>query len=205
VWHAATAALRNPGGGVERLIWIYGTGMLAFSLFTSVLALWLNARFGVTAATIGWFFMLTGLLSLVMRSLLLGPVVDRLGEAGAMRLGTAIIAAGLILFVLAPSIWWFTLLIPAMPIGTALLFPATTSLISASTPVSELGTTMGVAQTFAGISRVLAPVLGTIAYQRLGIDAPFLIGGVTMAVVGYVAWRFVRPLATPAGTPARVP
>jgi MFS family permease len=122
-----------------------------------------------------------------------------------MRLGTAIIAAGLILFVLAPSIWWFTLLIPAMPIGTALLFPATTSLISASTPVSELGTTMGVAQTFAGISRVLAPVLGTIAYQRLGIDAPFLIGGVTMAVVGYVAWRFVRPLATPAGTPARVP
>lgn len=201
VWHAATAVLRHPTGAVERLIWIYGTGMLAFSLFTSVLALWLNARFGITATTIGWFFVFTGLLSLVMRSLLLGPVVDRIGEAGAMRLGTAIVAAGLLLFALAPSVWWFTALIPAMPIGTALLFPATTSLISASTAQSELGTTMGVAQTFAGISRVIAPVLGTMAFQRLGVNAPFLIGGVTMATVGYVAWRFVRPATTSATVP----
>jgi MFS family permease len=173
--------------------------MLAFSLFTSVLALWLNARFGVTEATIGWFFVFTGLLSLVMRSLLLGAVVDRLGETGAMRLGTMILAVGFVASALAPSLWWFVLTIPATPIGTALLFPSTTSLISASSVASELGTTMGVAQTFAGIARVLAPVLGTIAFQRLGVDAPFLIGGITMSVVGYVAWRFVRP-ATPTPT-----
>jgi MFS family permease len=134
VWHAAVNTLRHPAGAVERLIWIYGTGMLAFSLFTSVLALWLNARFGVTEATIGWFFMFTGLLSLVMRSLFLGPVVDRLGETGAMRLGTGILACGLVMFALAPSLWWFTIAIPSIPIGTALLFPSTTSLISASTP-----------------------------------------------------------------------
>jgi hypothetical protein len=60
---------------------------------------------------------------------------------------------------------------------------------------------MGVAQTFSGIARVLAPVLGTIAFQRLGVNAPFLIGGVTMASVGYVAWRFVRPVAIPAPVP----
>jgi multidrug resistance protein len=201
VWHAAVHALQHPSGAVERLIWIYGTGMLAFSLFTSVLALWLNARFGVTEATIGWFFVFTGMLSLVMRSLFLGPVVDRLGETGAMRLGTTILATGLVLFALAPSLWWFTILIPTMPIGTALLFPSTTSLISASTSPSELGTTMGVAQTFAGIARVLAPVLGTMAFQRLGVAAPFLIGGATMAAVGYVAWRFVRPAAAPTPVP----
>lgn len=199
VWHAAAHTLQHPGGAAERLIWIYGTGMLAFSLFTSVLALWLNARFGVTEATIGWFFVFTGLLSLVMRSLLLGAVVDRLGETGAMRLGTMILAVGFVASALAPSLWWFVLTIPAIPIGTALLFPSTTSLISASSAASELGTTMGVAQTFAGIARVLAPVLGTIAFQRLGVDAPFLIGGITMSIVGYVAWRFVRP-ATPTPT-----
>jgi hypothetical protein len=50
---------------------------------------------------------------------------------------------------------------------------------------------MGVAQSFAGLARIFAPVLGTIAFQRLGVNAPFLLAGLTMASVGVVAWRFV--------------
>jgi MFS family permease len=73
-----------------------------------------------------------------------------------------------------------------------LLFPATTSLLSAATPAADLGTTMGVAQTFAGLSRVAAPILGTIAFQRLGIHAPFLIGAVIVLLVGWVAFQKVH-------------
>lgn len=193
VWHAAWHVLRHPAGTANRLIWIYGVGMLSFSLLTSVLALWLEARFGVTELTIGYFFVYNGVLSLVMRSLLLGPVVDRLGEVGAMRLGTLLLAVGLLLYPLAPSIWALAVIIPLVPIGTALLFPSTTSLLSATSSASDLGTTMGVAQTFAGISRVIAPIVGTIAFQRLGIDAPFVISGIVVGGVGYVAWRYVTP------------
>jgi multidrug resistance protein len=193
VWHAAWQVLRHPAGTANRLIWIYGVGMLSFSLLTSVLALWLEARFGVTELTIGYFFVYNGVLSLVMRSLLLGPVVDRLGEVGAMRLGTLLLAVGLLLYPLAPSIWALAVIIPLVPIGTALLFPSTTSLLSATSSASDLGTTMGVAQTFAGISRVIAPIVGTIAFQRLGIDAPFVISGIVVGGVGYVAWRYVTP------------
>jgi MFS family permease len=173
-------------------VWIYGAGMLAFSLFTSVLALWLHEHFAVTEAGIGYFFVYTGLLSLVMRSLLLGPVVDRLGEGGAIRLGTLVLATGLVLIPAAPSIPVLVLIMAAIPIGTALLFPATTSLLSRAAPVGELGTTMGVAQTFAGMARVVAPIGGTVAFQRLGIHAPFLLSGLTMGAVGYVAWRITR-------------
>jgi multidrug resistance protein len=189
VWHAAWTVLRHPSGTANRLIWIYGVGMLSFSLLTSVLALWLEARFGVTALTIGYFFVYNGVLSLVMRSLLLGPVVDRLGEVGAMRLG----AVGLLLYPLAPTVWALAVIIPLVPIGTALLFPSTTSLLSSTSSSADLGTTMGVAQTFAGFSRVIAPILGTIAFQRLGINSPFIISGLVVAGVGYVAWRHVTP------------
>ena len=48
-----------------------------------------------------------------------------------------------------------------MPIGTALLFPSTTSLMSRFSDPRELGTAMGVAQTFAGLARVAAPLLAT--------------------------------------------
>ncbi|MEO7610070.1 MAG: MFS transporter [Gemmatimonadales bacterium] len=193
VWHGAWIALRHPSGAAARLIWMYGAGMLAFSLLTSILALWLDARFGVTEANIGYFFVYSGLLSLVMRSLLLGPVVDRVGEAWAVRIGAFTLAAGLLIYPLAQSIWALVLIIPLVPIGTALLFPAATSLLSKVTDPEELGTMMGVAQTFAGIARVIAPIAGTIAFQRLGVDSPFLLGGATMLLVGWTAFRYLRP------------
>jgi MFS family permease len=127
-----------------------------------------------------------------MRSVLLGPVVDRIGETWAMRLGTVALALGLLLYPVAPTVWVLAIIIPLVPIGTALLFPATTSLLSAATPAADLGTTMGVAQTFAGLSRVAAPILGTIAFQRLGIHAPFLIGAVIVLLVGWVAFQKVH-------------
>jgi len=194
VWHATWLVLRHPAGEAARLIWIYGVGMLAFSLLTSILALWLGARFGVTETNIGWFFVYNGMLSLVLRSLLLGPVVDRIGEMRAMRLGALILALGLMLYTVAPTVWVLAVMIPLVPIGTALLFPTSTALLSRATDPAELGTTMGVAQAFAGMARIIAPIAGTIAFQRIGVNAPFLLGGVTMLGVAWFSWRFVRPV-----------
>ena len=72
--------------------------MVAFSAMTSVLSLYLRAEFGLTEKTIGPIFAYVGVLSLVMRSLLLGPIVDRLGESWTMRAGTLLLAAGLLLY-----------------------------------------------------------------------------------------------------------
>jgi DHA1 family tetracycline resistance protein-like MFS transporter len=179
---------------------VYGVGMLAFSLLTSILAIWLGSRFGVNEKNIGYFFVYNGLLALVLRSLLLGPVVDRIGEVWAMRAGAVTLGFGLILYTTAPTLWSLLFIIPFVPIGTALLFPASTALLSHASDPNELGTTMGVAQTFAGIARVIAPVVGTIAFQRLGPNWPFWLGGATMLAVASVTFRFVRPAETAAAT-----
>lgn len=198
VWHAAWQVIRTPGGAVPRLIWIYAVGMLAFSALTSVLALFLEAEFGVDKRTIGFFFAYTGGLSLVMRSLLLGPIVDRIGEVWTMRTGTAVLILGFLLYPVPDSIWALALVIPLVPIGTALLFPSTTSLMSRSSDRAEYGTIMGVAQTFGGISRVVAPILATAAFQELGHASPFLLGAGVVAVVGLLAFRVTIPADTPA-------
>jgi len=192
VWHAAYAVLGNPAGAAERLIWIYGVGMLAFTLLTSILALWLKAKFDVNVKTIGYFFMYYGLLSFIMRSVFLGPVVDRIGEVGALRLGTILLATGMLLYPLVTNVWMMAFVIPFVPIGTALMFPAVTSLLSHAVESAELGTMMGVAQTFAGIARVIAPIVGTIAFQRLGISAPFIAGGLIVLMVSWATFRHVH-------------
>jgi multidrug resistance protein len=189
LWYPAWLALRHPGTTVGRLLWIYGVGMLAFASLTSVMALYLGAEFGIDETTIGYIFLYVGILSFVMRSLLLGPIVDRIGETWAMRIGTVLLVLGLALYPLPRQIWTLALVIPLVPIGTALLFPATTSLMSRASDPRELGTTMGVAQTFAGLARVLAPVLATVTFQRLGHGWPFYVAAGYVTLVGVLAFQ----------------
>jgi len=200
VWHPAWMALRHPTTAIGRLLWIYGVGMLAFSSMTSVMALYLGAEFGIDEKTIGYIFLYVGVLSFVMRSLLLGPIVDRIGETWAMRIGTVLLIAGLALYPLPGTIWSLAIVIPLVPIGTALLFPATTSLMSRASDPRELGTTMGVAQTFAGLARVMAPILSTIAFQRLGHGWPFFVAAGYVSLVSLMAFQVdVQPrVAKPA-------
>jgi len=196
VWHAAWQVLRQPGTPVARLVWIYAVGMLGFTCLTSVLPLFLGAEFGVTEKTIGYFFLYVGALSLVMRSIFLGPIVDRIGEAWAMRMGAASLIVGLLLYPAASSLIGLALIMPFVPVGTALLFPSTTALMSRAAEKAELGTVMGSAQTFAGIARVVAPILATRAFQDYGHDWPFYMAAVTVALVSVLAFR-LGPVAEP--------
>src|SRR6185295_13354051 len=148
--------------------------------------------FRLTEATIGPIFAYIGALSLVMRSLLLGPIVDRLGELWTMRMGTALLALGLVLYPTPRDLWALAAVMPLVPIGTALLFPATTSLMSRYSDPGELGTTMGVAQTFAGLARVGAPLLATTIFQRFGHGWPFYAAGAVVALAGVLTLQIPR-------------
>jgi MFS family permease len=192
IWHPAWLVVRHPTNLVSRLIWIYGIGMVAFSAMTSVLSLYLQAQFGLTERTIGPIFAYVGVLSLVMRSVLLGPIVDRIGENWTMRAGTLLLAVGLLLYPIPQSLWALAAVIPLVPIGTALLFPATTSLMQRYTDRRELGTTMGVAQTFAGLARVVAPLMATAIFQRLGHAWPFFAAGGVVALAGVLTLQIPR-------------
>ena len=190
LWQPGWQAIRHPTRPVARLLWIYGVGMLAFSSLTAVLPLYLNAEFHVTERTFGYFLTYFGVLSIIMRVILLGPIVERVGELWTMRLGCLSLVVGCAAYPLVSDLRVLAAVVmPLVPIGTALLFPSTTSLLSGRTARNELGTVMGVAQTFAGLARVAAPLMATAAFQSLGHPAPFFIAGGIVALVGLLAFR----------------
>ena len=197
VWRSLADVVTHPTRPVSRLVWIYGAGMLGFTAMTSIFALFLRARFGITEKTIGYFFVYVGTLSFVMRALVLGPVVRRVGEVGAMRLGTVSLVVGLAIYPWVPSLWALPLVMPLIPIGTALLFPSTTALMSRAADQAVLGTTMGVAQSFGGLARVAAPLLATSAFQRFGPGAPFYVAAGVVAIVGVAAFQLPAGLGRP--------
>jgi MFS family permease len=183
----------------SRLIWIYAIAMGAFQGTFSVLALFLNARFQVTAQTIGYFFMYLGAISVFTRVLLLGRMVDWLGEANLSRLGLVLLASGVIGMPLSHNLGMLAIAVALIPLGTAFTFPCVTALLSRVVSQRERGLYMGMQQTYGGITRAIAPVLYGRAYDTLGIASPFYFSSVIIAatvLLGFGLDRYARPERT---------
>ncbi|MEO8276725.1 MAG: MFS transporter [Thermoanaerobaculia bacterium] len=178
--------LSEPRKPVARLIWIYAVGMMAFMAMNAVLALFLQARFGITEKSFGLIYAFVGTIGLVMRSLLLGPTVRRFGENEVMRIGLVALTLGFACEALAPTLLTFFAAIILIPVGTALLFPASSSLVSRFAQRHEIGATMGVQQAYGGVARLVGPVWAGFAFERLGPGAPFWIAsGLSLATLAF--------------------
>lgn len=178
---AVLRILAHSGEPASRLVWIYAIAMGAFNGVNAILALFLAERFGVTAKTIGYFFMYIGAISVFTRVLLLGKAVDRFGEARLSRGGTLLLAAGLAAIPLAGSLPALALAVALIPLGTAFTFPCVTALLSRVIGSHERGLYMGVQQTFGGVARVVMPLWTGFAFDHLGALVAFLTSAVLVA------------------------
>src|SRR2546427_1816392 len=108
------------------------------------------------------------------------PVNDRLGEVRTMRLGATLYALGYALLPLAPSVPLFLLIQVLLPLGTALLFPANSALVSHRTDKHEFGLMMGVQQALRGVASVAGSILAGLGYPAPCRRVPvFGLAGIT--------------------------
>jgi DHA1 family multidrug resistance protein-like MFS transporter len=80
------------------------------------------------------------------------------------------------------------LIVLFVPVGTALLFPATTALVSRRATRSEMGQTMGVQQAFGSTARVVGPICAGWLYE-LDIRAPFWAAAAVMLATSFLTSR----------------
>ncbi len=180
----------------SRLIWIYAIAIGAFQGSFSVLALFLNARFQVTEHTIGYFFMYVGAISVFARVLLLGRMVDWLGEANLSRLGIVLLAAGVLGMPLSSNLWMLALAVALIPLGTAFTFPCVTALLSRVIAPKQRGLYMGLQQTYGGVSRIIAPLFFGWSFDRIGVSSPYFFSSAFLLAtlfLGFGLDRYARP------------
>ena len=124
-----------------------------------------------------------------MRLFALGPLVRRLGEPRLATLGLALLACGLALTGVSAGWPILALGFTLMPVGTACLFPATTSLISQHVTATDRGMWLGLQQAWGGVTRVSFPILGGALIDASGVGMPFVAAGVLLVLTG---WPLVR-------------
>jgi MFS family permease len=120
-----------------------------------------------------------------MRAAPVGWFNDRFGEVKTMRIGAALLFAGFILVPLAPTLPIFVLTQILLPLGTALVFPANSALVSHRADPKEIGVTMGVQQTYRGLAAIFGPLYAGWAYGALGYTVPFYMSA---GIIVFVFW-----------------
>jgi len=88
--------------------------------------------------------------------------------------------------------WILAAMIPAS-IGGGILQPSINSLITKRSDHSEVGGMLGISSAFLSGANALAPLIGGAIFQTLGSTAPFLLGGLLMALLLLFAMRIIQP------------
>jgi DHA1 family tetracycline resistance protein-like MFS transporter len=131
---------------------------LAHMVLPSIFVLYAGYRYGWTPGVLGLTMMLTGALGVAVQALLVGPVVARVGERGALLIGAFAGALGFAMYGYAPTGWAYLAASPVFALVN-LLQPGLQGMMTRRVAPNEQGQLQGAMQALQGISAVLAPIV----------------------------------------------
>lgn len=182
---ALRRALMHP-----RLGWLIGLSALstlAFANMEATFVLWGERVLGMTGRQAGWMFAYIGVLMVAMQGGLIGWFTKRLGESRLVVIGTMAMSWGLLFAPLCHSYAPLLLVMGVLALGSGLAGPSLQSLISRKTNAEDQGGILGLAQSLSSLARVLGPLGAGYFFGKLGVSAPWLIGGSLMALACAIA------------------
>jgi DHA1 family tetracycline resistance protein-like MFS transporter len=178
---------------------------LAHSVFPSIFVLFVGWRFGWGPREAGYMLMATGSISILTQYLLVGRVVKRAGERGALLIGLASASAAFVIYALSASPWMFGVGLLAGALS-ALIGPGLGALMSGAVGPSGQGQLQGANAAISGVSSVLGPIiyLSALAFAVRRPDLvppgfPVLIAAALSLGALVVAFRRARAIPLAAG------
>jgi DHA1 family tetracycline resistance protein-like MFS transporter len=156
------------------LLAIYFIVVMAFSGFEATFALFSEARFGYTAASIGFLFAFIGVVLALVQGVLVGRVVKRIGERRLIPFAITSIAVSIGML---PFVWNVPGLLVALAllaVGMGFNSPSITSMVSRLSDADDQGGILGLASSLASLGRVAGPAWGGYLYDRFGMTTPYL-------------------------------
>jgi DHA1 family tetracycline resistance protein-like MFS transporter len=140
------------------LVFVTFLFQLGFTVLPSIFVLYSGYRYGWTPAILGLTFMATGVSQIIVQMFLIGPVVKRIGERGAVLLGTSMGALGLLIYALAPTGQLYFLGLPVWALS-GFATPGLQGLMSRRVGPQHQGQLQGVSQSVQGFGSILGPPL----------------------------------------------
>lgn len=157
------------------------------------------------ATFVGPLFMIIGVTIFLVQGAMMGGVGRKLGERVLVRIGGVMLAVAMWGIGSATSMGVLKLFSALVAVGSGILNPSLSSLVSQASGTNERGAVMGVQQSLGAFARMIAPPLGTAMLVRgVGVPygLPYYVAAVLMLVAFFLSLRIKR---IPSSQPTELP
>jgi MFS family permease len=176
----AILGLENPS--VRRANLVAFIFSIAFVAMESALTFLATRRFGYTARENGYLLGFLGLCAIVTQGYIVRKLLKVADEIPVLTTGLAFTAVGLVIIGFAGLPWLLYVGVAALALGSGLVNPSTTGLISLYAAKDEQGRVLGIFRSLSSLARAITPVLAGIVFWRYGSKSVFL-GGAALSVL----------------------
>lgn len=189
---AASARLRNPlrailslrDRAVRRLNVVSFVYSLAFVAMETSLTFLAADRFGFTARQNGYLLGFLGVCAVITQGYIVRKLLHRVDEIRVLGSGLLFSVAGLVTIGFALAPWMLYVGLALLAIGSGLVNPASTGLISLYSGSSEQGRVLGIFRSLQSLSRAVTPLLAGAVSGAFGFRVLFA-AGATLALAAF--------------------
>lgn len=188
---AAIASLVLAGGIVTWIFLSDGVRDVTFGMVFQLIPLYMQNLMGLSNMDIGWLSSIHSIATMLLLTPA-GWLSDRKGERVGIVSGFALIAVALAVFLNSRVFVGFAIVWTLFGIGSALIDPAYSSMISKVVPLKLRGTAFGLLTTSIGLISLPAPYIGAMLWKRFSPQLPFYIPLVSTLILLPVMWLKFR-------------
>lgn len=161
--------LRTPLALFFVVIFLASTGE---AVHHGTFALFTEAKLGFTPRDIGWAFTAAGVASALVQGLLVGRLINHIGEEKTAITGIALMGLSFALFIFTFNVPSSIIFMSVFAAGVGLIRPSISSAVSKRTEGGQ-GTSLGVLQGYDSLGRAVGPSLGGFMLG-LGLNLAYL-------------------------------
>ncbi len=129
------------------------------SIHHGTFALFAEAKLAFTAHDIGWAFTAAGLVMALVQGMLVGRLINRLGEEKTASIGIILMGSSFVLFLFMFNILTSIVFMAVFSAGVGLIRPSLSAAVSKRTSSAQ-GAAMGIFNGYDSLGRAIGPMLG---------------------------------------------
>lgn len=169
-------------------LWEFSAFILAHVVFVSTLALYAERQLGFDTGAVGLLLAYVGFISVVLRGVLLGKLIDLFGEQRLLDIGMLSMFLGLLLAGFINRGWMMFVVMTFFASGSGVARPLLMGAISKRSHPKEQGAVMGITNSLGSLAQIIGPLIGgaIINYMYpgfLGIAAAAIVGSALLLLL----------------------
>lgn len=169
-----------PYPGINIITLSYFLFLAAFSGMEFTLTFLAAERLNYTSMQNAYIFIYIGFIIAFVQGGYVRRRASAVGEKKMAIIGMAALVPGLLLIAAAYSSKMLYGGLFFLAVGSSMIMPCLTTLVTLYTPSEEQGRSVGIFRSMGALARVVGPIMASIAYYRYGAWAPYVFGSVSL-------------------------